>query len=59
MGISIIFVFVSYDYIHKGDLACFEYNVRSNRYERDGRTVYEQVLQVEQVTFKGNKRKEY
>ena len=42
-----------FDHIHKGDLACFGYSVRTNRFERDGRTVFDQVLLVDQVTFKG------
>ena len=44
-----------YAFMHKGDLVCFEYSVRSLQYERDGRMVYDQILQIETVAFKERK----
>ena len=41
-----------YAYIHKGDLLCFLYSIRSFSCERDGQPVFSQTLKVEQVMFK-------
>ena len=44
-----------YACMHKGDLVCFEYSVRANKYEKDGRMVYNQILQIENVALKESK----
>ena len=38
-----------YQRMHKGDLCMFSYTVKNNNYEKDGKTVYEIVLQIDSV----------
>lgn len=45
-----------YAYMHKGDLITVEFEVRSNVYEKDGKTVYDQVLFVTNVALDETKK---
>jgi len=38
-----------YAYMHKGDMVNVAYGVRTNNYEKDGKTVYSQVLSINGV----------
>lgn len=44
-----------YDLIHKGDFIGVQYAVRSNTYEKNGETVYNQVLLINSVDLKESK----
>lgn len=44
-----------FEYIHKGDLVGIEYTVRTNNYEKNGETVYGQVLFIQNVDLKESK----
>lgn len=45
-----------YDHMHKGDMIGVEYSVRTNNYEKNGETVYGQVLFIEAVDLMESKR---
>lgn len=44
-----------YEYMHKGDMVGLSYTVKSNSYEKNGETVYAQVLQVTDVDLMESK----
>lgn len=44
-----------YEYMHKGDLVGIGYTVKSNSYEKNGETIYTQVLQVTDVDLMESK----
>lgn len=44
-----------YDYMHKGDMVGIGFTVKSNSYEKNGETVYSQVLQVTDVDLMESK----
>ena len=46
----------AFDYLHKGDRVGFQYTVRQNVYEKDGKTQYEQVHVIEKTDLKETKR---
>lgn len=44
-----------YEYMHKGDMVGLSYTVKSNSYEKNGETIYTQVLQVTDVDLMESK----
>lgn len=44
-----------YEYMHSGDMVGLSYTVKSNSYEKNGETVYTQVLQVTDVDLMESK----
>ena len=40
-----------YDSMHEGDLVTVQYSVRTNNYEKNGESVFDQTLQIEAVQF--------
>lgn len=44
-----------YEYMHKGDMVGIGYTVKSNSYQKNGETVYTQVLQVTDVDLMESK----
>ena len=45
-----------YGFMKKGDLVGFGYSVRSNIYEKNGETIYDQILFIEDVDLKETKK---
>lgn len=46
----------AFDYLHKGDRVAFQYTVKQNTFEKNGKTIYNQVLSIEKTNLKETKK---
>lgn len=46
----------AFDYLHKGDRVAFQYTVRQNVFEKNGETIYSQVLNIEKTNLQETKK---